>query len=162
VVRDFIVLVPFGRSESQGRSTSREGSGARSTRVGQEGPLEWCWSGGRFSRRAQVLSLPPERVHTTPDRNESTRWMWLPTWRSLISPRLSHALSASAEPGVPPSAISSIRLWHHPNAVRSLRLPRCHRACPSTALDERVSSLSRCSTPCKRRPAKSAFFERIA
>jgi hypothetical protein len=32
------------------------------------------------------------------------------------TPRVSHALSASAEPGVPPSAISSIRLWHQNDA----------------------------------------------
>jgi len=39
---------------------------------------------------------------------------------------------ASARGGGPPLGISSIRHWHRTN-----RLPRFHRACPSTALDER-------------------------
>ena len=46
---------------------------------------------------------------------------------------LSHTRSTSAESEDPLSADSSIRHWH-----RNLRLPRFHRACPSTALDERV------------------------
>ena len=53
---------------------------------------------------------------------------------------LSHfprALSSSAECGEPPSADSSIRHWH-----RTWRLPRLQRACPSTALDERVLTRS--------------------
>lgn len=40
----------------------------------------------------------------------------------------------SADSGVPPQAASSIRHWH-----RTDRLPRFRRACPSTALDKRVS-----------------------
>ena len=47
---------------------------------------------------------------------------------------LSRPLSAAS--GVPASADSSIRHWH-----RSGRLPRFQRACPSTALDERVASI---------------------
>jgi hypothetical protein len=44
--------------------------------------------------------------------------------------------------------------------MRSLRLPRFHRACPSTALDERVSLLSRRSTPCNKPASKSAVARR--
>ena len=61
----------------------------------------------------------------------STVGVWPTPWRSSCSRW--YALVVSAASGSPLSAVSSIRHWH-----RADRLPRLHRACPSTALDERV------------------------